>query len=236
MVRFPIWMVLPVLAETLFTLMLKVAPVVEARTTLLPKTTVPKLVTPLLRRSSIALAAKLIVAVPSGFAAATPGAPIICNTPAFTFTTPAILLLFSTPVLEMPVEKASVPRPFLLMLVPAPEIGPPSVNTVPGSMTVMLAAAGRVVAPLSVKLLAPSKVKLPCATKVLATALAELEDSNRVPSAIVRVPVPRGPLVTVEPTTEGVLLAPIMSPPALSVTPPVKVLTGLLNCSTAALP
>ncbi len=70
-------------------------------------------------------------------------------------------------------------------------------------------------------LLPPLKTRFPWTSSGLEIVTAA-EARSEVPLAAVRLPVPSGPLMTGLKPVAGVLLAPRMMPPALSVTPPVN--------------
>ena len=95
-----------------------------------------------------------------------------------------------------------------------------------GLVTVSVrAAAPRLTFPFSVMLVAaPPKLKLPETTMSLPSVRAVVSGSSVVPAATVSTPVPSGPEVTAVPAVLPVLPAPMMSEPALSWTPPAKVL------------
>ena len=134
------------------------------------------------------------------------------------------------PMVTGPIEfaafaRTSVPSPFFVKLVAAPVTTPPKVVVIPGNVTVAFTvAAASEMGPFKLRLLTPLKAASPLKVTELATMLAAAEESRVAPPATVKVPAPSGPDVTEEPTAVTLLLAPIMRDPALTVTPPVKVL------------
>ena len=128
----------------------------------------------------------------------------------------------------MPVVAPTVPK--------VPVILPPKVAVAVGSTTLMVMVlvvpASSVALPLRVRPLGPSNVRLVAvlALMVFPRMLDAEVETSVVPLAKVRVPVPRGPLVTVAPTAEPTLLAAMISPPAVTFTPPANVFCEL-SCS-----
>ena len=145
---------------------------------------------------------------------------------------PDIVALLAAPeALRAPVVwgvSTRMPLPTLVSPPAEPLMMPPKVVVTCGLSTVMVRAAPpRLTVPLSVRLVAaPPMVKLPPTTRLLASVGAEA-GSSEVPAPIVRTPVPSGPEVTPVPAVLPVLLAPTISEPALSWTPPAKVLAPL---------
>ena len=80
--------------------------------------------------------------------------------------------------------------------------------------------------PFNVKSIEPMYRTVAGSVTAFANANAPVAVKN-VPAPNVNGPVPSGPDVTVDPTAEGVLLAPIINPPAVTFTPPPNVFAPL---------
>ena len=142
-----------------------------------------------------------------------------------------VALLAAPEALRAPVVwgvSTRMPLPTLVSPPAEPLMMPPKVVVVCGLVTVSVRlAAPRFTRPLKVRLwvaAVPPKIMLPLIVRLLATILAVLSDCNVVPAATVSTPVPSGPEVTAVPAVLPVLAPPMMSVPALSWTPPAKVL------------
>ena len=124
-----------------------------------------------------------------------------------------------------------MPLPTLVSPPAEPLMIPPKVVVTWGLVTSSVRfAAPRFTLPLKVRLwvaAVPPNVVLPLIVRSLAKILAVLSDWRVVPAAMVSTPVPNGPEVTAVPAVLPVLAAPRMSVPALSCTPPAKVLAPL---------
>ncbi len=134
--------------------------------------------------------------------------------------------------------KTSVPGPAFVR--PAAVVSGPLTVVVTTGLTMVNVGVvpPSVTGPLRVTLLVaspPSKFRLPLVTTALAMVCAAAPDSRVVLLAVVKVPVPSGPLVTVLPTVAGTLLAARMSDPPLRFMPVVKVL-AVLEKTTAPEP
>ena len=148
---------------------------------------------------------------------------------------PDTVALLAAPVaLRAPVVwgvSTRMPLPTLVRPPAVPLMMPPKVVMICGLVTVSVRlAAPRFTLPLKVRLwvaAVPPNVVLPLIVRLLARILTVLSDWRVVPAAMVSVPVPNGPEVTAVPAVLPVLAAPRMSVPALSCTPPAKVLAPL---------
>ena len=119
-------------------------------------------------------------------------------------------MMFRPPLEVLTPERASVPAP-VLVSAKAPETTPESVRVL--ASTWMVRAPGRATAPETVRLLVPRK-RRPCVrVSALAAVRPETAASSEPPLRVIA-PVP------------APVLAPRDSVPAVTATPPVKVLTG----------
>ena len=148
------------------------------------------------------------------------------------------------PAVRAPMD--SVPRPVLLMVMVPGEVTRviwPRAAVMPGLMTLMVTALGRVTRPLRVRFVPVETVlsnrnsPLKAESKVTAlpmVRLALLRSVRLLLPDMVRVPVPMGPALT-PPVTPLLKTLPVLKSrlPFCRLTPPVKVLAAL-SCSSPA--
>ena len=146
------------------------------------------------------------------------------------FRMPPVTATFWPLKLLVALESTKVPAPALVSAVPVAVLvmAPLMVLVLAGLSTVMVrSVAPRFIAPERITPLpatGPAKAKLPLTVVGLRIVRTVPSLSSEVPPAMVRVPVPTGPLVM---TGEPVLPAPNMRPPWFRLNPVVKVLAPL---------
>ena len=173
--------------------------------------------------------------VPLVFKSTEPAEPTVSATPLVRAVPPESIRLppvtAIVPVNVLAPVRVRLPRPALVRVIPVPLSVPPRLRVTLGEIIEKVPVEALTV-PLSVPLLKPENLTSPWVLTELATATVPLEKSREAPWARVKVPVPRGPEFTVEPGAVRSEFASSSSPPALTLTPPVKVLEALLSCST----